>query len=239
MTLSTSLSARLTTSLLRMSPTISSASSGKSSGRSRSPCTCSIRLSRTRTSLPRLRSSFETARPMNPAPPVTSTLSPNARLPDLCYCYAVSTTWLLLHQPISARVCSRAGSFRRVTNRGFEPSRGPRTFKTMLKPKRIAIRPKREPLLFRTIGNRCCAEPRLPEAEGRVSEPVEIEQHAIDGPAGQFAHRAHEPLRSLLIKIKFDDRSGAVPRHVLAPDQIVRLVMVDRIALDQRAGARA
>src|SRR5436190_3478401 len=66
-------SARSTTARSRMSPTCSSTSGSRYSGRGAPSCTCSMRLSRTRTWSPARSSSSARWEPMNPAPPVIST----------------------------------------------------------------------------------------------------------------------------------------------------------------------
>jgi hypothetical protein len=55
---------------------------------------------------------------------------------------------LLLHQPIVPDVCSRAGSFRPLTDQGFEPSRAAATFKKMLKLSSITIAAELDPGAF-------------------------------------------------------------------------------------------
>ena len=72
---STPSSAPRMTSALRTSPASSSASEARYSGRCESPCTCSSRLSSTRTPWPARKSSSTRCEPMNPAPPVTKICS--------------------------------------------------------------------------------------------------------------------------------------------------------------------
>jgi len=75
----------------------------------------------------------------------------------------------------------------------------------------------------------------LPHPKRAIRPQIETEQLGIDCPPS----REDQPLRSRGIQIELDDGARDVPRRVLASDQIVRLVMVQRVGLQQAAIAKA
>src|SRR3954452_18638838 len=88
----------------------------------------------------------------------------------------------------------------------------------------------------RTIPTRCVAaelpgESLLSDPEGEVGDTVESEQFRIDA----ALHCPDQPLRLTRVERELDDRAGDVPGDVLASDQIVPPVMIERVGLDQGA----
>lgn len=75
----------------------------------------------------------------------------------------------------------------------------------------------------------------MPHPKGGIGPQVESEQLGIDREPG----RDNQPLRALQIQIELYGGTRNVPSRVLASDQIVRLVVVQRVGLQQAAIATA
>jgi hypothetical protein len=81
----------------------------------------------------------------------------------------------------------------------------------------------------RTFGPAAAGEMRCAKPERTVGEPVECKQLAIDSPTG-CPDQLH---RLCIVQVELDDCAGDIPCEILAPDQIVRLVMIERIGLEE------
>src|SRR3954453_12465852 len=147
------------------------------------------------------------------------------------------TYWLLLHQPIQPQVCSPAGSFRTSTDQGFWPSRGAATFKKKaFELSGIAFNgAPQAPRLGRAGRTALRAERSLAEAQREVSNAIEFEQFAIDMPAGGAFGHTDQRVRFPRVERELDNRTGHVPPHILATDEIVRGMVIERVALEQAA----
>ena len=82
-------------------------------------------------------------------------------------------------------------------------------------------------------------ERRLAEAEGKISDAVKCEQLAIDVTARCALGCTRQRACFALGQLELDDRAGNIPRHVLAANQIVRRMMVERVCLEQPAVRQA
>ena len=69
----------------------------------------------------------------------------------------------------------------------------------------------------------------LAKPEPAISEPVEFQQWPIDGEPG----RGDQPLALGRGEVELDDRPRDVPGGILATDQIMALVMIERVGLHQ------
>src|SRR5947209_6630313 len=115
--------------------------------------------------------------------------------------------------------CSRRGSFRSSTDQGFVPSRwvdtkmrkvtdcGCVTLRLVLHPGQL----------------------RLPKPKTTISDAIEFEQLGIDGKAAG----GRQPFALAVHQIEFDHGTRDVPRSILAANQVVTPVMVERVRLDQ------
>src|SRR3954447_24302760 len=152
----------------------------------------------------------------------------------------VLTVWLLLLQQPRPQVCPPAGSFRGSTDQGFPPSRAATFKKKLLKLSSIAVcgGPQAHDLgcAGRTglRGERC-----LPDPEREVRDVIELEQLRIDVPPRRALRRGHQRVPVARIQAELDNCPGDVPRHVLATDEIMRRVMIERVGFDQASGRQS
>lgn len=70
--------------------------------------------------------------------------------------------------------------------------------------------------------------------ERGIGNAVEIEQPGIGWKTGG----GDQSTCFVLAEIEFDDGAGEIPRRVLATNQVVSLVMIERVGLDQAAAGR-
>ena len=91
------------------------------------------------------------------------------------------------------------------------------------------MKKKMKPACVMLAGGAVARQFGLSDAERAISEPIKFEQLRIDAKAAC----PDEPLGIAGIELEFGDRAGDVESRILAADEIMCLMMVERIGLDQ------